>query len=197
MKYILLTLIIFSFLSCKAQSPIIPLGDYGTEITEGSYQKDVDNLLNPFEGTWKYENGNTSLTISLRKITMYYNGRDYRDDLIGDYRYVEDGVELANYLPEFNNTNDAKHTVKGNALIQKNWFPRCPECDDGEPRFVLSFLDPERKYLSSEIAVRQYTEDGVEKLKVWLYDAGSAVLPYEGAPESIRVPYGEYVLVKQ
>lgn len=198
MKKIILILIIASTLSCKAQSPIIALGDYQTEIINGSYQKDVNNYLNPYEGTWKYQSGNTSFTISLRKITQYYNGSYYRDDLIGDYKYIENGIEIANYLPEFNNTNDAKHVLKGNMLINKNRFPRCPECDTNEPRFKLTFYDTERKYLSSEIAVRQFTENGIEKMKVWLYQTGIiGPLPNENSPQQPRVPYGEYTLIKQ
>ena len=199
MKHIIIITAILSFLSCKAQSPIIPLGDYNTELVSGSYQKDVNNNLNSFEGSWKYESGNTSFTISLRKISQYFNGHYYRDDLIGDYSYIENGVELVNSLPDFNNPNinDAQHDISGNRLIYKNWFPRCQECDIDEVRFVLAFYDVERKYLSSEIAVRHFIEGGVEKIKVWLYDSGSAVLPYDGAPEEIRVPYGEYVMIKQ
>lgn len=199
MKYLIITAIIISALSCKAQSPIVALDDYASEYTNGGYRKDINNQLNPFEGTWKYESGNTSFTISFRKIVQYYNGSWYADELIGDYIYIQDGVELVNNLPDFSNPNinNAQHNISGNRLINKNRFPRCPECETNEPRFVLYFYDTERKYLSSKIAVRQFTENGVEKMKVWLYDAGSAVLPYEGAPEVIRVPYGEYILIKQ
>ena len=199
MKYIIIITAILTTLSCKSQNPIIALGDYNTEIVNGAYLKDTNNDLNSVEGTWKYENGNTSFTISLRKITQYYNGHYYRDDLIGDYSYIENGIELVNNLSDFNdpNVNDAQHDIKGNMLIKKNRFPQCQECNTDEVRFVLTFYDIERKYLSSKIAVRHFIEGGVEKIKVWLYDSGSAVLPYDGAPEEIRVPYGEYVMIKQ
>ena len=199
MKHLIIITTVLTVLSCKAQTPIIALGDYQTEAINGAYFKDINNELNKFEGTWKYENSNTSFTISFREIIQDFDGRWYNDELIGDYKYIENGIELVNYLPDFNdpNVNNAQHSISGNMLIKKNRFPRCLECDINENRFVLYFYDSERKYLSSKIAVRHFIEGGVEKIKVWLYDSGSAVLPYDGAPEEIRVPYGEYVMIKQ
>ena len=199
MRLTILAIFVVISISCKAQSPVIPLGDYNSELINGAYQKDVNNDLNSFEGTWVYDNGTVVFTISFRKVIQYFNGRYYRDELIGDYRYEVNGVEILDYLFDFNNPNinDAQHSIKGNSLIYKNWFPKCLECGIDEPRFELTFYDTERKYLSSKIVVRHFVENDVEKIKVWLYDRGTVVLPYEGAPEVIRVPYGEYTLVKQ
>lgn len=201
MKKLNLFIALIALLSCKAQSPIISIGDYSQDIVAGCYLKDVNNQLDPFVGTWSYQNGNTSFTISFRKIVQYYNGTWYEDKLIGDYQYIEEGQELVNYLPNFNdpNINDAQHTIKGSMMIYTKQFPKCEECEDSDirERVRLTFYDTERKYLSNELVIWYYIENyNIEKIKVWLYDAGTAVLPYEGAPQEIRVPYGEYVLTK-
>ena len=62
----LITLIIFSFFNCKAQSPIIAIDSLGMHNTENAYYKDLNNELNSFEGTWLYTNGNTSLKTTSR-----------------------------------------------------------------------------------------------------------------------------------
>ena len=199
MKHIIIITAILTVLSCKAQSPIIALGDYQTELVNGAYLKDINNDLNFFEGTWKYENDNTSFTISLRKIVQYYNGSWYEDLLIGDYKYVENGIVIANYLPRLTNpsVNDAQHYITGNFIVNKNQVPRCEECDASDRRFKLSFADPERRYIKCQVILRHFIEDSIEKIKIWLYHSDGGMLPYEDTPTVIRVPYGEYVLVKQ
>ena len=42
MKQIILFTLILLALSCKAQNPIIALGDYNTEIVNGAYLKDTN-----------------------------------------------------------------------------------------------------------------------------------------------------------
>jgi len=36
------------------------------------YEKDINNLLNPFVGTWEYVNGNEKFQITFTKITKYH-----------------------------------------------------------------------------------------------------------------------------
>ncbi len=199
MKNLLFTIMVLIVFSCKAQSPIIQLGDYSTELVNNSYWKDVNNEINKFEGTWKYEEGNAEFIIALTKNEQYYNGSYFEDRIIGDYKYVENGILVADYLSRLTDSsvNDAQHYISGNFIVSKNHVPRCQECSSNERRFELFFTDPDRRYLSSEIILRYFIENGVEKIKVWLYDSDSAVLPYEGAPTEIRVPYGTYIMTKQ
>ena len=63
-------LLLFS-ISCKAQSPVLDISqDMGTENLTGAYYKDTYNLLNPFEGTYLYTNGNTIFKIVFQKKVM-------------------------------------------------------------------------------------------------------------------------------
>ena len=167
MKHIIIITAILSFLSCKAQSPIIPLSDFDTELVNNSYWKDVDNDMNHFEGIWTYQNGNNEFTIALRKIEQYFDGSWYEDLLIGDFKYVENGIVIANYLPRLTNpsVNNAQHYITGNFIVNKNQVPRCDECDASDRRFKLSFTDPERRYIKCQIVLRHFFEDGIEKIK--------------------------------
>ncbi|RSK41773.1 DUF6705 family protein [Mangrovimonas spongiae] len=111
MKNIILTLIILFTLSCKAQSPIVNIAsDYDSDdIVDGCYLKDVNNSFAPFIGTWQWTNGTDTLTIVFSKIEMVYNNLSemYTDQLIGKYKYVENGVEIFNTLDYDINANNA------------------------------------------------------------------------------------------
>ncbi len=107
MKHILIIVIVtFSLLNCKAQNPIVSLDAYRHTTPDGAYYKDLDNEFNKLEGSWTYTNGNTSLTIILQKKELIYVNNDYRDILVGEYRYSINGVEIINTLPLLTNNPD-------------------------------------------------------------------------------------------
>jgi hypothetical protein len=103
MKTLLKIILLILFVSCKAQT-LTPLYNDGTSPNDGihpnRYYKDVDNDFGPYVGTWKSEIGNTSLTIIFNKVINddFGNG-DYFDLLVGEYKYVENGVTLVNSFP--------------------------------------------------------------------------------------------------
>lgn len=185
--------------ACKAQGPIISITDKSQPNVLNAYYKDVDGIMNKFEGTWIYQNGNTSLTIKLEKKEAYFNNRYYRDRLVGEYKYTVDGVDVVNYLPRFNdsNVNDSQRSIKGSRSVLKNYMPSCTDCSDTERLFSLYFRDFERNYLRSRIVIRHKTDNNVEKLKILIEDHDSAMLPTDDSPTITRVPYGTYELIKQ
>jgi len=201
MKNILLLLIsLLLTLSCKAQSPIIPLEERNVpENFDGAYFKDTDNYLNRFEGNWKYTNGNTSFTISLLKKIQTFNGSWYYDQLVGEYQYIENGIEIVNYLPRLTDptVNDGQHTISGNRIVYPAYKPVCTDCSRLERRLVLSFADMDRKYIDCEILVQYINVGGVEKIRVNLYGVAILASPNLDDPSEIRVPLGEYILTKQ
>jgi len=194
-----LTLLILFVTSCKAQSPVVSLdaiGDY--EDTNGIYYKDIDGDLDKYVGTWKYTNGTTSLTITFKKVIQYYNGEWYADKLVGDYKYVKNGVVILDYLSRVNSptVNDAQHYIDGYLIIYPKQFVKCDTCAHLERRIKLFFDDPERYYLANAMAIRHVNVNGVEKIEMNLRDSDTIVLP-EGAEPQPRVPYGDYTLIKQ
>ena len=103
MKNILLILTFLLALSCKAQNPVVSFTDYYKNYqsrVDGVYVKDLEGFFPPYIGTWKWESGNDSFTITISKVAMEYWGdastKRYEDVLYGDIRYTKNGVEVIN-----------------------------------------------------------------------------------------------------
>ena len=100
------TALIISFISCKAQTPVFDITDYSNRSTSevpNRYIKDISNLLDPFVGTYIYNDGTKILKIVLQKKTMSLRYNYYEDLIIGEYQYIEDGVEKSNTLYKLSN----------------------------------------------------------------------------------------------
>jgi hypothetical protein len=131
----------------------------------------------------------------------------YEDILYGEYRYVdENGIELINTLAQINNPSiDVfDHLIYGNYFQSKFIPPACDACTANEYRISLSFIDPEREYLQSQILIRRLNSTLVDingnpvvTMELELTDTDIVVLPEEDSPTVNRVPYGKYIMVKQ
>jgi hypothetical protein len=203
MKHIILifSLCLFS-MSCKAQTPIVAIDSPISDKSQGTYFKDLNNELNKFEGAWVFTNGNTSLKIVLYKVEMNYDGSEfYFDDLRGEYQYIENGVEIINTLPnlESNPNDDDNRNILVSSIISSDERPVCNDCTENERRLSLGIIDPERRYLNFTIALRYLEdEDNPEKITATIFSENSgAIIPYDGAPMSLRVTTGEYLMQKQ
>jgi len=102
MKYLLFILTLTLSLQCTAQTQIINLTDCDSYINESSgdyYRKDVNNILNQYEGIWKWTQGNREFILTLIKqkhhYTQYANDNYYEDRLVGHYQYKENGILIA------------------------------------------------------------------------------------------------------
>jgi len=180
---------------CKAQSPILPLDYNPLNLVEGAYYKDLNDELTKFTGTWKYTNGTTSFTIVFQKKAMFFNSEDnyYEDILIGEYKYIENGVEKVNTLPNLtiNYANQYKYNIAGLILY--------PDTIITNPKKIeLNFNDPEREYLNRAIRVKYIPAQGTVPAKIEVKWTGNmSVLPNENSPTEIRVPEQDYILEKQ
>ncbi|MBV7267943.1 DUF6705 family protein [Winogradskyella luteola] len=131
MKQLILILSIITTLSCKAQSPIVPIEEKSNNpYSENIYYKDVNGIYDPYIGTWVWQDGNSSITIEIVKLEQVYyevhTRKLYKDRLIGRIKYIENGVEIFNTL----SNSDDDFT-----LINKNYTPK----DD---KFNFRFEDP-------------------------------------------------------
>jgi hypothetical protein len=198
MKYIYYTiLLIISIMSCKAQSPIVNIDASRSSTVDGAYFKDLNNEFNKFIGTWVYTNGTNTLTIELKKVESVYNGKDYEDKLVGEYKYKGNGIIIINTLDNISNNNSAKHNIKGNRIIANDQSIICNDCTANERRIELTFYDKNRLYLSSSIILRYLTnESNPEKINVIIRPKGGTIIPTDGST-SLRVPYGTYLMEKQ
>lgn len=200
MKNIFIVAIVLLSFSCKAQN-IVPLFDGPIDVPAGSYYKDIDNDLNPFVGEWKWEEGNSSWTIQFQKFTMVSSGGDSKwDYLVGEYQYIENSIELINELPFIPNTNDlSTHNLWGGVIsVNPNGAPSCNECPNNSRFIELIISDPARPDRYGDIIFVHFTENGVDKMRMELYNNG-----YQGnynnddLPDSLTIPEGTYTFIKQ
>ena len=71
----------------------------------GDYIKDINNLLNPYIGIWKYEGNEMIFTLKIQKVNQFisvYNDGTYklRDELLITYKFVKNGITLVDNLNE-------------------------------------------------------------------------------------------------
>jgi hypothetical protein len=199
-------------LSCKAQSPVLDLYESNYGSIQNAYYKDLNNLHSQYLGTWLYTNGNTSLKVIFQKRDQIYNNRYYTDYLVGEYQYIENGVEKVNTLNNINTNygSDIEYVRKHN-ILSLSWIkyastrPKCIECPVNEGRLEMSIDEPalrEIKGLSNSFVLRRFFDNGVEKLKVWFVSDIKQGLVFDANDNPVDVsrfslPFGTYVLAKQ
>lgn len=181
---------------------IINITDKDGTRSTAAYYKDVNNLLDQYEGTWLYTSGNNSLKIVLIKKTNQYNGRYYEDLIIGEYQYVENGVEKINTLSEINTVfpNQRRHNINGNSLIKKTSKPSCNDCLTNEKRLRCGFQDDLLNLYGYIIIKKSMDVEEEQTIEVKIRMLGSGTPWLDGNPPpplDFTVPSGEYVLIKQ
>ena len=200
MKNLNILVLLLLSINCKAQTPIVDISESEMDLPNGYYIKDLHNLLNPFEGTYVYTNGADTLKIVLVKKVLQYNSQYYEDLIIGEYQYIENGVEKANTLPNINITylNQRTHKIDGNFLVGKNhraW--KCPECSITELRLKTTIQDVISGRFA-DLIIRRTTEGGQEVMKINITNiSGGVYTIVEGPPPAFALPIGEFTLIKQ
>ncbi len=175
MKHIITIIALISLFSCKAQSVIVPIGS-GEDFQKNPnyYVKDVNNEFGKFEGIWKYQNGNTSIIFKLKKEEHYQVSEtsNYLDLLVGEYQYIENGVEKVNTLADFDNPSISgyDHRISGGVFV--HFLPK--SCIDNshssEIKIELTIESPGNHQIEGRVILRYVNENGTEKLEVCIYD---------------------------
>ncbi|MCO6147539.1 DUF6705 family protein [Flavobacterium sp. NRK1] len=203
MKQLFLTLLFISCIS-KAQT-IKSLYDDEYTTVEGVYYKDTHNDFDNFTGTWKYTSGTTSLTITLQKKTMIpskYGSADiFQDMLVGEYKYIENGIVKINTLPQLSLDLDPFDYNIAGSIIVGPLSQYCLNCSSNDRKVLLFFNDPDRYILgmSGEMFFERADSGNVQKLKLKFRATGNRLVEVGTTPPytSFTVPFGEYILVKQ
>lgn len=167
-KIILIITIGLFFYNCKAQSPVLNIETtFSSDVPVNAYYKDANNILNNFEGTWLYTNGNNTLKIILAKSTQHFNGKYYEDLLIGGYQYIENGVEKINTLTDADNLNLGDNaSIEGNNIYNNCKYSPVDDCVDGEKNLHLSIKDVPLEGHIGDLRLFKRTINGQEVLKV-------------------------------
>ncbi|WP_460220646.1 DUF6705 family protein [Psychroserpens sp. MEBiC05023] len=199
-KFIILLLAISSILSCKAQTLIKSLDGDGScpPYDTNCYEKDINNEFNKFEGTWLYQNGTTEITFKLKKEAHYQlsNESNYQDLLVGEYKYIENGVEKVNTLSDFDSAqlSGYDHKISGGIFIHR--LPN--HCTDNsnvtETKIELFIIHPTEEDTEGIVILRHVNDNGTQKLQACIYD-DTTMGPNPNA--RIDIPNGYYVFVKQ
>ncbi len=196
--YIYIIASLFTFVSCKAQ--IVNVRDFAGNVSEGLYVRDTDNLLNDFTGTYLFTNGSTSLKIVFQKKvanpTRYDNHNFTEDLLIGEYQYIENGIEKSNTLMNLGiNMLDANsHSISGNTILQGNVF-NCEDCGPDEIRLQIGVYDGYAG-ATAQMTLRKKIVSGqpaLEVIVIWslrFAKTDETLLP-------VAFPGGQYIMLKQ
>ena len=212
MKTISTLLVLTISFACKAQTPILPRydnPDFGD--IDGAYYKDTLNDYDHFEGSWQYTNGDSLFKVLLQKKEMVYieaslgGSSYYVDMLIGEYQYVENGVEKVNTLPNMNITynNPRKHNISGGIITKYNAnVPSiCIGCQPGEVMVDLILQEPNVEIPGAYIRIyfRYFIENGIEKLETNAHLSGRPSYPIgETVNNNYSIPLDTtFILVKQ
>lgn len=185
------------------KSPVIKsLDDLYYDNLTSVYYQDTRDEMSKFAGTWTFSGNNTSLIIKLQKKEMYCENSLCEDLIVGEYQYILNGAEIVNTLSNLTSSlvDGRNHNISGQHIIPNpTLYVLCDDCQPNERRFLLDFTDPERSYLSLSIVLRYLpTVVGQSaRITATLISNGGVIIPNENAPTSPRLPYGEYLLVKQ
>jgi hypothetical protein len=194
---IILIIAIVLTIECNAQSKVVNIMTPTNRTVDGAYYKDTDNDLDAFVGTWVYTDGNTSLKIIFVKELKYYDGKNYEDLLIGEYQYIENGVEKINTLSRLESISSKiwEHMINGNTICENDYYPECDDCLPNEKRVRLFIFDPIQD-VAGNLLLRKITVDGKPALKVFKTTTGTPYL-VGTTPKEMIVLDGYYTLIKQ
>jgi len=200
MKSIITIYIILFSVLASAQT-IVNLDGTPTYEEQGKYYKDINNVLNPFVGTYLYTNGTTSFKIILqKKENSSFNNYYYEDMLIGGYQYIENGIEKVNTLSNLNNNHSngvlydihANNIMTGNGRGQTGFSPT--------EKWVTGYIDEPSSDTGHEIFFIRTTVNGQEAVKIFISSVSATVAVPENTllPSSPNYPTYEYLeLIKQ
>ncbi len=195
---LILGLIILSAIFCKAQSPIYDITEPTKGKPKGAYYKDIYGVLDGYDGTYLYTNGNTSLKFILKKKVKSF-GYYYEDLIVGEFQFIKDGVEKGNTLANMNiNYKDeaVNHRITGSTIITGTQLG-CPDCSPTEKRLRLSFVDNKSPNIA-RIDIRKTTVNGKVAIKAKITWDGFVTVKEGGpAPTPASLYAGEYLMIKQ
>ena len=185
MKNIFLLVFFCLLLSCKTQQ-IYSLRSSETELPEHSYEKDINNELPAYEGTWKGTWNNKTVFITFKKITNKYDDvfKYNRDYLIGKFKVLDINGNIL-----FDNTTLPDNNAKINGINFRRY----------NTKYSLIYIDQDLCNTSGDIIIN-FTDSSKTKLN-WKYNKDSNMITtdcqyYNTIPFPQALPE-EIILTKQ
>ncbi|MDC8105495.1 hypothetical protein MTQ00_13210 [Chryseobacterium sp. B21-037] len=185
MKNIFFAILFYISMSCQAQQ-IYSLRPSEIQLPENSYQKDTNNELPAYEGTWKGTWDGKTIFVTFKKITNAYDNvfKYYKDYLIGKFKILNasggvmyDNMNLSDDKTKINGVNFRKYNTK----------------------YSLVYIDSDLCNTSGNIIIN-FTDSSKTKLN-WKFNKGSNMITtdcqyYNTTPFPKALPE-EIVLTKQ
>ncbi|MDV3751878.1 DUF6705 family protein [Elizabethkingia anophelis] len=181
--FIIIFSVAFTFF-CEAQQ-IYSLRPSSSTIPENSYQKDTNNELGSYEGTWAGNWNNKTIYITFRKLTYKYDNlfKYYRDYLVGKFKVVDNNGKIL-----FDNTNVSDEDAKIEGLNFRKY----------NDRYTLVYIDPS-VCLEGSIYIKLMDSSNT-KLEFKFSQTPSVIdknCPYYNAPEMPEPLPSNIILTKQ
>ncbi|MFN3942758.1 MAG: DUF6705 family protein [Flavobacterium sp.] len=200
--YKLFSFLIFTYTysQCNTITDLDPENSNVLGGVEGIYYKDLNNVLNNFEGTYLYNNGSTFFKMKLLKKIMSKNGTyNCEDMLIGGAEFITDGLLIWNTIPLLNTFFDDgfKYKLKANSIYTGD-DRGCDECGINEKWLAGHITDPLTDQ-SCEIFIRKIIHNGQEAIKISFHIDITRRFYKEGTtpPPPMNIPYEDMILIKQ
>lgn len=166
-------LLLFGFVNCKSQT--LSLRPTSYEIIEGSYEKDINNELSAYTGTWIGTWNNKKISITFKKITNHYDSslKYYKDYLVGKFKVIDN---IGNVL--FDNSTVIDNDAKINGINFRRY----------NTKYSLVYIDKDLCGITGDIAIN-FTDSTKTKLQ-WTYSKDNDWIDtdcfYWGKPASER-----------
>lgn len=176
-NYITIIALFILSLSCKAQyNNIVPLENYysyveNNSITDGTYLKDVNNVLNKYVGTWKGEFDGKEYTLKVNKSSRTTTSGKMKEDLI----YIR-------YTIKDSNGNIIKKTIgdSNSSALRGNLF----EKDNPDIYSLLYWGKDDQEIKCGNIGdMFIQTLDNNTKLKIYVEPEHMLFAKIEGEPD--------------
>ena len=161
--------LIFILNSLNMFSKIINIEDMTGTRLNGAYYKDINNLLDPYVGTWVYSSPTDTLKIKLRKVIRApFINNSFEDLIVGEYQYIKNGIEKINTLNSFytNYPMQIAHYVNGNRILENHNIPKCNYCNPNEKRLRLILVEPLSQW-GADLNLRLIVVNGQPALEVY------------------------------
>lgn len=213
MRNILLIFICIFTQYTNAQT-IIDFDDYANDLdVQSYYMKDINNYLNQFEGTWKYVNGNNEITLVFKKKTFTYHPNPsmtvIQDELVGEYKYIKNGVEVLNTLQNINanHNNSIKYNIQNSVRNKNNndGTVPCYMCTVPSQRLYAYYDEPtlDNQCIYGSLLIHTFVENGQTKLFFSIRKRTNGFSCVKKSDESqpaidydLELTNGEYIFVK-
>lgn len=190
MKNIIALTVLFVFTLVNAQT-VKPLEDMGSNIEEGVYYKDINNVLDAFEGVYEYSGTDFYFKLKLEKKVQRNNSYWWNDVLNGSYQYVVNGVDI-NYLSD---------VLSGDAIarVEVDWIRDdfdtyfCSECL--HEKWLIGAISDSINNKSAKLQIAKRIVDGVEGLQIGLYLTIHRKYSWE-TDNQIQLPIGQFFVRK-